>query len=129
MQCDVCVPSFRQLTDRSRFTGTCVRDYIHVTDLVNAHIDAIPHMESDVVSWLARSLMLRLMCWFLFFRFSSYFSVNDVIAPQVKVYNVGVGKGYSVREFVNACLKVNQPERDYLSSDMVLCTASTKCGR
>lgn len=26
---------------------------------------------------------------------------------QPLIYNVGVGKGYSVREFVNACLKVS----------------------
>lgn len=27
--------------------GTCIRDYIHVTDLVNAHVRALQHLEAD----------------------------------------------------------------------------------
>ena len=55
--------------------GTCIRDYIHVMDLVDAHIAALKVAETPTL--------------------------------QPLVYNVGVGKGYSVREFVNACLKVS----------------------
>lgn len=52
--------------------GTCIRDFIHVTDLVDAHVVAM----------------------------------DKQVAGQVKVYNVGTGKGSSVKEFVNACIKV-----------------------
>ena len=50
--------------------GTCVRDYIHVVDLVDAHIKA-------------------------------FTLLNGV--GEVSIFNVAVGKGYSVKEFVNAC--------------------------
>ncbi|KAL3677057.1 hypothetical protein R1sor_027005 [Riccia sorocarpa] len=52
--------------------GTCVRDYIHVLDLVNAHIAAM----------------------------------NNLKQGQVQVFNVGTGKGYSVRDFIAAWEKV-----------------------
>jgi len=52
--------------------GTCVRDYIHVSDLVDAHVKALKALKDG----------------------------------EVKVYNVGVGKGYSVKEFINACKTV-----------------------
>ena len=48
-----------------------MRDYVHVTDLVDAHVAVMP-----------------------------------VIANPPVLYNVGTGKGYSVREFVEACKKV-----------------------
>ena len=44
--------------------GTCVRDYVHVLDIAQAHILALQTMNS----------------------------------PQFSVYNIGMGKGYSVRE-------------------------------
>jgi UDP-glucose 4-epimerase len=50
--------------------GTCIRDYIHVTDLVNAHIIALDKLANDV--------------------------------PINSVYNVGNGKGYSVKEVLNS---------------------------
>ncbi|BFI24901.1 UDP-glucose 4-epimerase [Marchantia polymorpha subsp. ruderalis] len=49
--------------------GTCIRDYIHVTDLVEAHIKALDRAETG----------------------------------KVGIYNVGTGKGLSVKEFVEAC--------------------------
>lgn len=49
--------------------GTCIRDYIHVTDLVDAHVKALEKIEKGKVS----------------------------------IYNVGTGKGSSVKEFVEAC--------------------------
>lgn len=51
--------------------GTCVRDYIHVTDLVDAHI-----------------------------------TVTSVLANPPVLYNVGTGKGSSVKEFVDTCREV-----------------------
>lgn len=55
-------------TEHGTRDGTCVRDYIHVTDLVAAHVLAARHL-----------------------------------ANPPAVYNVGTGRGVSVREFVEAC--------------------------
>jgi UDP-glucose 4-epimerase len=52
--------------------GTCIRDYVHVEDLIDAHVTAM------------RSLK----------------------AGDARAYNVGIGRGYSVREVVEACRRV-----------------------
>ncbi len=52
--------------------GTCIRDYIHVEDLVDAHI-----------------------------------RVMEALAPGDKrIYNLGIGRGYSVKEVVDAVRRV-----------------------
>jgi UDP-glucose 4-epimerase/UDP-arabinose 4-epimerase len=53
--------------------GTCIRDYIHVSDLAQAHIAA--------VEWLFRG-------------------------GAARKFNVGTGKGFSVREVLNAVEEV-----------------------
>ncbi|KAK8992151.1 hypothetical protein V6N11_048246 [Hibiscus sabdariffa] len=58
-------------TDYKTHDGTCIRDYIDVTDLVDAHVKALQHAK----------------------------------ARHVGIYNVGTGKGRSVKEFVEACKK------------------------
>lgn len=58
-------------TDYKTPDGTCVRDYIDVTDLVDAHVKAL----------------------------------NKAAPGKVGIYNVGTGKGRSVKEFVEACKK------------------------
>ncbi|KAF4391028.1 hypothetical protein CsatB_001464 [Cannabis sativa] len=58
-------------TDYSTPDGTCVRDYIDVTDLVDAHVKALEKAKPS----------------------------------KVGIYNVGTGKGRSVKEFVEACKK------------------------
>ena len=60
-------------TDFPTADGTAVRDYIHVSDVVDAHIAAIETGEHP---------------------------------GEAKLYNIGVGKGYSVKQVVDACLKV-----------------------
>jgi UDP-glucose 4-epimerase len=56
--------------------GTCVRDYVHVDDLIDAHV-----------------------------------SVMAALAPgEHRTYNVGIGRGYSVREVVDACRRVTGVE-------------------
>lgn len=52
--------------------GTCVRDYVHVEDLVDAHVAALGALEPA-----------RFKCW-----------------------NVGIGRGYSVREVLESCRRV-----------------------
>ncbi|KAJ9705784.1 hypothetical protein PVL29_003742 [Vitis rotundifolia] len=58
-------------TDYKTADGTCVRDYIDVTDLVDAHVKALAHAKPK----------------------------------KFGIYNVGTGKGRSVKEFVEACKK------------------------
>ncbi|GAB4130581.1 MAG: UDP-glucose 4-epimerase GalE [Rhodothalassiaceae bacterium] len=58
-------------TDYPTPDGTCVRDYIHVSDLADAHV--------AVLGWLA-----------------------DADAPPLARFNCGYGRGYSVREVVDA---------------------------
>ncbi|CAM8992881.1 unnamed protein product [Rhodiola kirilowii] len=58
-------------TDYKTADGTCVRDYIDVTDLVDAHVKALEKAQPR----------------------------------KVGIYNVGTGKGRSVKEFVEACKK------------------------
>lgn len=63
--------------------GTCIRDYIDVTDLVDAHVRALNKAEPN----------------------------------KVGIYNVGTGKGRTVKEFVEACKKATGVEIkvEYLS--------------
>ncbi|KAL8474150.1 hypothetical protein ACS0TY_030834 [Phlomoides rotata] len=70
-------------TDYNTADGTCVRDYIDVTDLIDAHVKALAH----------------------------------ATPRKVGIYNVGTGKGSSVKEFVEACKKATgvNIKIDYLS--------------
>lgn len=52
--------------------GTCIRDYVHVEDLIDAHVTAM----------------------------------NALKSGDARTYNVGIGRGYSVREVIDACRKV-----------------------
>jgi len=61
-------------TDYDTPDGTCVRDYIHVSDLANAHADALAYLRAGGDSLIA---------------------------------NCGYGHGYSVREVVDAVLRVS----------------------
>eukprot|EP00850_Spirogloea_muscicola_P012254 SM000078S22113 [mRNA] locus=s78:497917:500508:+ [translate_table: standard] len=75
-------------TNYNTHDGTCIRDYIHVTDLVDAHVVA---MKAQLVAANAPP---------------SYSPGQAASGGRVAIYNVGTGKGKSVREFVNACLNV-----------------------
>ncbi|PLR67945.1 UDP-glucose 4-epimerase GalE [Bacillus sp. UMB0893] len=65
--------------------GTCIRDYIHVTDLANAHI-------------LALDSLLK--------------GTN-----KTNTYNLGNGKGYSVKEVVDMCEKVTGKKAKIMIAD------------
>ena len=60
-------------TDYATHDGTCIRDYIHVVDLAEAHILALDALDNGSASG---------------------------------VYNVGTGRGYSVREVIEMAQKV-----------------------
>ena len=59
-------------TDYPTPDGTCIRDYIHITDLVSAHLLALEALEAN----------------------------------EKLVYNLGNGKGYSVREVIETARQV-----------------------
>ncbi|ERN07659.1 probable UDP-arabinose 4-epimerase 2 [Amborella trichopoda] len=69
-------------SDYQTADGTCIRDYIDVTDLVDAHVKALGKAKPG----------------------------------KVGIYNVGTGKGRSVKEFVEACKKATSMDInvDYL---------------
>ncbi|WNV83642.1 UDP-glucose 4-epimerase GalE [Umezawaea sp. Da 62-37] len=52
--------------------GTCVRDYIHVTDLADAHLLSLEH----------------------------------AVAGEHRIYNLGNGTGFSVKQVIDACREV-----------------------
>ncbi|MDE5603776.1 MAG: UDP-glucose 4-epimerase GalE, partial [Helicobacter sp.] len=58
-------------SDYPTYDGTCIRDYIHVDDLANAHFEALKTLEKTSLS---------------------------------QIYNVGYGKGFSVKEVIE-CVK------------------------
>lgn len=62
-------------TDYSTPDGTCVRDYIHVSDLASAHVLALGALASGNSPWQL-------------------------------IYNLGNGRGFSVREVIEAARKV-----------------------
>ena len=61
-------------TDYPTPDGTCLRDYIHVSDLISAHVDALSHLRRG---------------------------------GESGIFNCGYGKGYSVREVIEAVERVN----------------------
>lgn len=62
--------------DYSTPDGTCIRDYVHVDDLADAHLRALDRLQ----------------------------------AGQGIQLNLGTGRGYSVREVIEACRRVTQHE-------------------
>ncbi|UXH43200.1 UDP-glucose 4-epimerase GalE [Rossellomorea vietnamensis] len=72
-------------TDYDTHDGTCIRDYIHVTDLANAHI----------------------------------LSLNALLEGKLQkaTYNLGNGKGYSVKEIIDTCERVTGIEANVILSD------------
>ncbi len=64
--------------------GTCVRDYVHVEDLVDAHVAALAALENGTVDGTVdRQTPHRFLRW-----------------------NIGIGRGYSVREVLESCRRV-----------------------
>jgi len=64
-------------TDYDTPDGTCIRDYVHVTDLVAAHVRGL--------EWL-------------------------LDGQDSRVFNLGTGTGFSVREVIDSCAAVtNRP--------------------
>lgn len=64
-------------TDYPTADGTCIRDYIHVSDLASAHLLALDKLAS-------------------------------ANAPKQLIYNLGNGRGFSVREVIEAARRVTR---------------------
>ena len=62
-------------TDYPTPDGTCVRDYIHVSDLSSAHLLALDRLGCDS-------------------------------APERLIYNLGIGRGFTVRQVIDAARRV-----------------------
>eukprot|EP00771_Trimastix_marina_P000834 gnl/Trimastix_PCT/1867.p1 GENE.gnl/Trimastix_PCT/1867~~gnl/Trimastix_PCT/1867.p1 ORF type:complete len:412 (+),score=65.80 gnl/Trimastix_PCT/1867:48-1283(+) len=67
-------------TDYPTPDGTCVRDYIHVSDLAQAHLLAVSHL-------LKRS-------------------AEEARASPILQFNLGTGRGYSVKEVIETARRV-----------------------
>jgi UDP-glucose 4-epimerase len=68
-------------TDYATPDGTCIRDYVHVEDLIDAHV-----------------------------------AVMKALKPgDMRTYNLGIGRGYSVREIIDAARRVTG--RDFRVSE------------
>jgi UDP-glucose 4-epimerase len=63
--------------------GSCVRDYVHVSDIAQAHIDALSYL------------------------------TNNKEAPGCSVFNLGTGSGVSVLEMINTFEKVSGVKLNY----------------
>jgi UDP-glucose 4-epimerase len=63
-------------TDYATPDGTCIRDYVHVEDLIDAHVQVMQALKPG----------------------------------DARTYNLGIGRGYSVREIIEAARKVTGRE-------------------
>ncbi|MEX2217858.1 MAG: UDP-glucose 4-epimerase GalE [Phycisphaerales bacterium] len=63
-------------TDYATPDGTCIRDYIHVEDLIDAHVKVLAALRPG----------------------------------DARTYNLGIGKGYSVRQIIDAARRITQKE-------------------
>jgi len=72
-------------TDYETPDGTCIRDYVHVCDLIDAHMVAL--------------------------------NALDPSKHEVRAYNLGIGRGYSVREVIDAAKCVTGVDFKVVSGD------------
>lgn len=71
-------------TDYPTHDGTCIRDYIHVVDLANAHVAALKYLE------------------------------NGQQEKGFDVFNLGTGRGSSVLEVIQSFIRVSGISLDYI---------------
>ncbi len=74
-------------TDYDTRDGSCIRDYIHVMDIANAHTKALQYM------------------------------LEGNISQSCEVFNLGTGKGVTVLELIAAFEKVSGQQLNYVKSD------------
>jgi UDP-glucose 4-epimerase len=86
-------------TDYPTPDGTCVRDYIHVTDLVRAHLAALAHLRSGGASMVANC------------GYGRGYSVQEVIDTVRTVTKVAFRADYAPRRPGDAAAVVADPTR------------------
>ncbi len=74
-------------SDYNTLDGTCVRDYVHVCDLADAHVLALDSLFNKKEDYIKNNLENNLFC-------------ND--------YNLGNGNGVSVKQIINSVEKITQ---------------------
>jgi UDP-glucose 4-epimerase len=72
-------------TDYDTHDGTCIRDYIHITDLAQAHILALESLQSG--------------------------------KKENEIFNLGNGKGFSVKEVIETCERVTNKRANVILAD------------
>src|SRR5207247_2941443 len=77
-------------TDYPTPDGTCIRDYVHVTDLIDAHVTVMRALKP--VSKVKRG--------------DNAAAGDKADSADARIYNIGIGRGYSVREVIEACRRV-----------------------
>jgi UDP-glucose 4-epimerase len=97
--------------DYATADGTCIRDYIHVMDLAEAHVAAIDRLFNE-----NREVILV---------------DGDPSTSKFEVFNIGTGVGYSVLEVISAFesatgKKVNYTVGDRRAGDVVAVWADTE---
>ena len=70
--------------DYKTYDGTCIRDYIHVCDLADAHVLALDHLENQ-----------------------NKMKKNEINFSYCSEFNLGNGKGISVKEIISAVEKIS----------------------
>lgn len=82
-------------TDYPTADGTCVRDYVHVDDLISAHVLAIDRINPTDPAPVPA--------------FGGSFGgpLGSPASGRAIAYNVGIGKGYSVREVIDSVMRVS----------------------
>lgn len=74
--------------------GTCIRDYIHVDDLANAHILSLDYLFSNAQE-------------------SEKIQNKKKFSELCTIFNVGNGKGFSVKEVINATEEITNLKVPY----------------
>ena len=78
-------------TDYETHDGTCIRDYVHVNDLADAHLLALAQLQADATDAAATTAATP---------------ATPATPARAVAYNLGSGTGFSVREVVSAAESV-----------------------
>lgn len=84
--------------------GTCVRDYIHVCDLAQAHIKAFKYLENLDEDNQTDNYQEN------YNKSNRDSNQNNSVSSENNIFNLGNGNGFSVKEVIDTCEKVTNCE-------------------